>query len=791
MWHSNAALLDSQDEWWFLTTEGLYRFASPKDFASLDRQKPISGFGGNESQPAGRIYRGFEDRQANVWISTRANTDESQFRLAKFKRDAQIFQIFSSAENYPPRKSASAFAEDTAGNLWVGFYEGGLVQYSGGRFTDIMDGVPEGLVTALHFDGKGRLWLSTASNGVSRVDDVHAKPLQFVTYKTENGLSSNNARSITEDNFGQIYVGTARGIDRISPETSHIKHYSTADGLAGDFVSSAFRARDGVLWFGTPNGLSRLVAEQDKKSTAPSIWLSGLRVAGENKSVSELGASEISNLELPPDQNNLQIDFFGLDFSPNESLRYQFMLEGADKNWSLPTEQRTVNFSNLSSGEYRFLVRAVNADGVQSEIPAVVSFKLLPPVWRRWWFIAAAILLFGSGVFALDRFRVKKTREVKTALTHTRESETRYRTLAETASDAIITIDETSKIIYVNDAVEAIFGYSADELIGKEMTMLMPEHLRPRHEAGLNRYLTTKSKNISWTAVELPGQHKSGAEIPLELSFGEFERDGQRFFTGIARDISERKRAEAALQHAREERLRELQRVRKRIATDLHDDVGSSLTQIALFSEVARQRHTENRDSADEPLEFLVNISNELVEAMSDIVWAINPNKDHLQDLTQRMRHFASEILTAAEIDLEFSAPDSDSNVPLGANRRREIFLIFKEAVNNIVKHSECKNVGIEFSINEKTLSLEIRDDGCGFEPSASDAESYDWKTSKGGNGLTSMKRRAEDLGGAIKIESKPQKGTMLNLTVPLERNMAGGDERITPLGGDAGRKNE
>lgn len=123
-----------------------------------------------------------------------------------------------------------------------------------------------------------------------------------------------------------------------------------------------------------------------------------------------------------------------------------------------------------------------------------------------------------------------------------RESEERYRAVAEAATDAIITIDSDSTILIVNPATERIFGYSSKEIIGQPLTMLMPEYLRHLHKAGIARYLETGRKHIHWAAVQLPGLHKSGGEIPLEISFAEFTQDGRRFFTGIARDISERKR---------------------------------------------------------------------------------------------------------------------------------------------------------------------------------------------------------------------------------------------------------
>jgi len=119
--------------------------------------------------------------------------------------------------------------------------------------------------------------------------------------------------------------------------------------------------------------------------------------------------------------------------------------------------------------------------------------------------------------------------------------------VAETASDAILTIDESSTILFANRAAEKIFGYTPDELIGKSLTILMPDYLRHIHRAGMERYLNTGERHLSWESVQLPGLHKEGREIPLELSFGEVIEGGRRLFTGIARDITERRRLERRL----------------------------------------------------------------------------------------------------------------------------------------------------------------------------------------------------------------------------------------------------
>lgn len=135
----------------------------------------------------------------------------------------------------------------------------------------------------------------------------------------------------------------------------------------------------------------------------------------------------------------------------------------------------------------------------------------------------------------------------KQAEQSTRESEESYRIVAETASDAIIKIDEDSRILFVNSAVSRIFGYAVEEMLGQSLTMIVPEELRERHRAGFRRYQETGERRLSWEGLEVPALHKKGHRFPLEISFGEYNEHGKRFFIGIARDIAERKQAENRL----------------------------------------------------------------------------------------------------------------------------------------------------------------------------------------------------------------------------------------------------
>jgi PAS domain S-box-containing protein len=125
-----------------------------------------------------------------------------------------------------------------------------------------------------------------------------------------------------------------------------------------------------------------------------------------------------------------------------------------------------------------------------------------------------------------------------------RFSDERYRVLVETANDAVLSIDETGAILFANPATTRIFGYDSTELIGKPLTMLMPEFMRKLHETGFKRYLATGQRHMNWQGAQLIGLREDGQEFPAEMSLGELTQNGKRIFTGFIRDISERKQAE-------------------------------------------------------------------------------------------------------------------------------------------------------------------------------------------------------------------------------------------------------
>jgi signal transduction histidine kinase len=195
--------------------------------------------------------------------------------------------------------------------------------------------------------------------------------------------------------------------------------------------------------------------------------------------------------------------------------------------------------------------------------------------------------------------------------------------------------------------------------------------------------------------------------------------------------------------------------MRSRIASDLHDDIGANLTKISIMSEVAQQQHIAAGRTEDSQLSSIARISRESVASMSDIVWSINPERDSLRDLVRRMRLHAEEACLPRHITLDFQTPEGDLLTKLAVDARRDLFLIFKEAVNNAVRHSGCSRLEVVLVHEHGTLSLTVRDNGRGFDPSRASE----------GNGLVNMRRRAEGRHATLDITSDQDVGSRVCLS--------------------------
>ncbi len=211
------------------------------------------------------------------------------------------------------------------------------------------------------------------------------------------------------------------------------------------------------------------------------------------------------------------------------------------------------------------------------------------------------------------------------------------------------------------------------------------------------------------------------------------------------------------LHRARLRRALALERIRSQIASDLHDDLGAGLAQIAILSEVARRDGAAHGHLAE-----IAGLARTMRESVGEIVWAIDPRKDQADELVRRMRQTACNLLESEGVDVELRAPPEAvlERVGLAPDQRRHLLLVVKEALTNVARHARASRVVIELVLEGNTLRLAIEDDGRGFDKAAETT----------GNGLRSFERRANALGARLSIRSNPGERTRIELSMPISR---------------------
>jgi signal transduction histidine kinase len=202
-----------------------------------------------------------------------------------------------------------------------------------------------------------------------------------------------------------------------------------------------------------------------------------------------------------------------------------------------------------------------------------------------------------------------------------------------------------------------------------------------------------------------------------------------------------------------------LQEMRNSISRNLHDDIGASLSNINILNELAR-RNAADPAKAKEYLAKAAEDIQHVSESLSDIVWNINPRYDELNNLFVRMKRYAADMMDGMNISYEMNFPPDASEVKLEMDQRRDLYLIFKEAVNNLVKYSKATSAKVEVVINPHSMGVLVKDNGTGFDANEVNE----------GNGIRNMQQRAALLKASLLIESEPGKGTSVNLSMPLDK---------------------
>ncbi|NTW25802.1 MAG: hypothetical protein HGA37_13985, partial [Lentimicrobium sp.] len=201
-----------------------------------------------------------------------------------------------------------------------------------------------------------------------------------------------------------------------------------------------------------------------------------------------------------------------------------------------------------------------------------------------------------------------------------------------------------------------------------------------------------------------------------------------------------------------------IEKERLRISKDMHDEVGASLTRISILSEIAKSRN-QDPEKSQQLIQQISEIAGNVVDELSEIIWAMNPKNDSLDNFAAYVRRYASTYLEPTATEIKFHFPENIPNLPMSAELRRNLFLTIKEALHNVVKHAIAENVSITLQMDKKRLIISLVDDGAGFSEAL---------LAGSGNGLINMRRRIEECGGTFSIVSGKGKGTEISFSVDL-----------------------
>ena len=204
----------------------------------------------------------------------------------------------------------------------------------------------------------------------------------------------------------------------------------------------------------------------------------------------------------------------------------------------------------------------------------------------------------------------------------------------------------------------------------------------------------------------------------------------------------------------------EMEKLRNRIAQDLHDEIGSTLSSVSIYSLALSKSFDHLPEKSGQIIDKISDSTINMMETMNDIVWSVNPANDSFENLINRMRAYASSVTEAADIRLDFESNLELNKINITMLQRKNLYLIFKEAVNNSLKHSDCNNLSVKLSITGKKLSLLVTDDGKGM------IDENNFELNMGGNGISNRHSRSKESNGSISIISRPEGGTAVQFSV-------------------------
>ncbi|MBK7681866.1 MAG: hypothetical protein IPJ26_05015 [Bacteroidetes bacterium] len=616
-----------------------------------------------------------------------------------------------------------SLAKDHSGNLWIGTWFGELVLYNTKlkrafpfrRPMPMKEREPDGVFRNLFCDSKNRMWISTQHAGISIVDcnalnfeninDIKFE-YNFHDEKDSTSLPQGIAFAVTEDADGNIWAATENGLCKYNEQTKKWKRYYNIPGNEKSIHHNNARSlcldKKGTLWIGTNGGgLNRYNREQDN-FTHFTI---------------ENGLADDQIYSLVCDNNGML--WMGTNhglcrFNPADYSCKNFTVKDGIQNYEYNTgaavklKDGTLLFGGVSGFN---IIDPNKIENKKSTPPVVVitSFKIFgkeTPI--------------GNNNITLS-YKENNLAFEFAALSYYRNQENHYAYMLE--------------------------GIDLDWVFSDTRRYVTYSKLEP------GKY-TFKVKACNSDGV----WNETGTQLQITITPPWWQRTWfilLCFIVTIAIIYF--------INRYERNRKKQLEAIRARISRDLHDDMGSTLQSISVMSEIARMKSTSG--GSQESILFIEKIgsaSREMVEKMNDIVWAVNPQNDHFENIILHMRAFGGELLAGKDIALHFKSDNGLNSIKLSMEDRKSFFLVYKEALNNTYKYSGAKNVTVEISKINHALKLIVEDDGVGFNINED-------RLKTGGNGLKNMNTRAAELNGIISITSAPGQGTKISLTVHLK----------------------
>ncbi|MBA3647218.1 MAG: hypothetical protein H0W62_01485 [Chitinophagales bacterium] len=578
-------------------------------------------------------------------------------------------------------------------------------------------------VTGIIEDRKGRYWCTTWGGGFDAFDPRSGKFRSFKVHAGTNSISTNLVGGLFEDSRGILYMGSDNGgLITFDPDSEKFKVYRhdandpssiSCDFVEGSFAETKSTAPDhsgsfiwlttnggGINAFDPLTGKFRAFTTRDGLSTNDVVT-----IVKDNNGDYWLGIFKGISCFTPPKD----------PFDPNCKIHFR----NYDVSDGLPADDIN-NFATYKDIDGRIFFGTYR-QGMFCFYPQdLKDNEYLPPVF------ITDFRLFNQSVIAND-----STRLLSSPIEDTKQIELSYRqnVISFTFASLNYIHPEKNQYAYKLDGFDRDWTYTDAS----------------------KRFANYTNLNAGEYTFEVKGSNNDGVwnETPTTLHLIITPPYWQTWWFRMLL-ISLIGGIIYALVRNRMNQVVKLQRIRNKIASDLHDDVGSTLSSISIFSELAKQQSKEVSPLLDQIGEH----SRKMLDTMADIVWTINPENDNFEKIILRMRSFAYNLLGAKNIAFEFDADESINKLKLPMEVRKNLFLIFKEAANNMAKYSEASRALFSVKYSNHQIKFMIRDNGNGFDEA----------TIERGNGLNNMKRRAKEIGAQLLIESGVGSGTSVEL---------------------------